>query len=350
MIFANALRRSRVLILALLLFAAVPVVLNGGFATAITLGPRSTHLGTSVPGAQTTHTHTFGTIIAATIGSIRFEYCVNDPFAGQPCVAPAGIDVSTALIASQTGISGLSVHGNTTSNDLVLTRVAGNVNPTTITIRTTNVTNPTTLGSMYVRISTYPTTDGTGPFDQDGGVGITIQNGVGTSVIVPPYLTFCTGITVSSNCSSATGAYVGLGELSPAAARIGTSQYAGATNDFGGFAVSMIGSTMTSGNNIVPALNTPTNSIPGTSQFGINLRANSNPAGGLNPSGAGVSTPTSSYNNVNQFTFVPGATISSSTHSTAYNVMTVSYMVNVSTSQSPGVYTTTLTYIAVAAF
>lgn len=346
---AHALRRTHVFELALSLFVMV-LILFGMPVNAAYVDDQSVTLGTSAPSAQSIHTFRLGIGAPATVGSVRFEYCVNDPFPGQPCVAPSGLDVSSVAITQQSGITGFTIHGSTTQNDLILTRVPGVVGPANLAITVSGVTNPDTVGTLYVRMSVHPTNDASGPFDYEGGTAISIANGSRAAGYVPPYLTFCVGVTVASNCSAATGSYVGLGELTTTSARLGQSQYAGATNDFSGFSVSVIGPTMTSGNNIVTALGVPTNSIPGTSQFGINLRANTNPSGGLNPSGAGSSTPLGSYNSPNQFMFSSGATISNSTRATAYNVMTVSYMVNVSPAQPAGVYTTTLTYIAVAAF
>jgi hypothetical protein len=107
---------------------------------------------------------------------------------------------------------------------------------------------------------------------------------------------------------------------------------------------------MTSGNNTITALSSPTPSLPGISQFGINLRDNSSPQVGEEPAGPGTAAPAPDYNIPNFFTFRPGDTIASSSLSTEFNRLTVSYVANVSADQPVGVYSTTITYLAVAQF
>ncbi len=141
-----------------------------------------------------------------------------------------------------------------------------------------------------------------------------------------------------------------MGELAPSRTATATSQFAAYTNDGSGYAVAMTGVTMTSGNNVIPPLASPQPSLRGVSQFGMNLRANSNPNVGLDPIGAGTGKAQAGYNIPNQFKFVPGDTIVISSLPTQSNIFTASYMVNVSAAQNPGVYSSTITYIATAQF
>jgi hypothetical protein len=156
-------------------------------------------------------------------------------------------------------------------------------------------------------------------------------------------------VTVALDCSTAGGEFLGFGELSSSQTKYMTSQYSGATNDPGGYSTSLTGITMTSGSNFIPALNLPTNSQVGVSQFGMNLRANSIPGVGNDPSGVGTSAIAPDYASPNQFTF-KDQVLSSSNTSTDFNLFTVSYIVNITGSQPAGIYNTTLTYIATAAF
>jgi len=110
------------------------------------------------------------------------------------------------------------------------------------------------------------------------------------------------------------------------------------------------GTTMTSGNNEIAALDNPTPSAPGNSQFGLNLRANSDPTIGSEPSGSGAANPTAKYNIPNRFAFTPGDTVAASSGVTANRKFTASYIVNVTPAQQPGIYTATLTYICSATF
>ena len=107
---------------------------------------------------------------------------------------------------------------------------------------------------------------------------------------------------------------------------------------------------MTSGNNTIAAINPASNSQVGSNQFGINLRANSLPAVGNDPEGTGTGTPQAGYSAPNQYKFQNGDNIASSPIPSDYNRLTVSYLVNVGSSQPPGVYATTVTYLGVADF
>jgi hypothetical protein len=107
---------------------------------------------------------------------------------------------------------------------------------------------------------------------------------------------------------------------------------------------------MTSGNNTISGLKTPDFAKIGIQQFGINLKDNSHPNTGHNAEGPGTLMPTSSYGSTNLFKFNSGDVISKAASATDYNRITVTYIVNIKPDQPPGVYSTTLTYIAVASF
>jgi hypothetical protein len=101
----------------------------------------------------------------------------------------------------------------------------------------------------------------------------------------------------------------------------------------------------------------------GISQFGMNLKANttttSNPAVGTEVAPAANGTnfkgqAVTGYNTVDTFKFTSGDTIANSADGgagpTDPQIFTVSYIVNVSGSQTAGTYTTTLTYICTPTF
>ncbi|MEK7603319.1 MAG: hypothetical protein AAB459_03695 [Patescibacteria group bacterium] len=318
--------------------------------SAADLANRSITLGTSVASNVTTHSYQFTVPTAGILGSIQFEYCTNTPFVGTACTAPAGLNVSTATIQSQIGITGFSVHGSSTTNNLIITRVAGAVVPQTVTYVFGTITNPSAVQqSVYVRISTYASTDASGVRTDEGAVVFSTARQIGAQAFVPPYLTFCVGVTVSGDCTSAIGDKVSLGELSSSSTKTGTSQMSAATNDVAGYVLYLSGTTLTSGNIIVDPIGTPAASIVGNSQFGINLRANTSPSVGQNPTGPGTGSPTASFNSPNLFSYTNGV-IASSPNSTEFTIFTISYIANVPAGQEPGVYTTTATYIATANF
>lgn len=335
--------------------ALVSIVLVGSWlpdqATAGDLTDRRVVVGTSRPSAVTTHTFDLVLATAGTLGSIEFEYCVNSPFVGQPCTAPTGLDASAAVLTSQSGATGFSIHAISTANRLVLTRVPGASAPIPLQYVFGTVINPSqTLQTVFVRLSTFASDDATGSRIDVGSVAFSTSGSFSTNGFVPPFLTFCVGVTVAANCSSTSGNYINLGVLRSSQANTGTSQMSTATNDVTGYVLTIAGTTMTSGTNIISPLAVPTLSAPGNSQFGINLRDNSSPEVGLDPIGVGTGGPTVDYANANIFKFAEGDIIASSPLPTESNILTVSYLVNVNSGQPPGVYVTTLTYIATVQF
>lgn len=319
-------------------------------SNALPLPLRSVRVDHSAPGVVTTHVFNFNIPTNSIVGSTVFEYCTNDPFLDTPCTPPDGLDLSAANLDSESGDTGYSIDAATTTNNrLVITRppTISNVGPSQYVF--SNVVNPSTAGTVYVRITLHASTDGTGPYNDGGGVVFGIVPRLTTSAFVPPFLIFCTGVTVAPDCSSTSGSNIDLGELSPITPKTATSQFAGATNDLTGFFTNLVANTMTSGNRIINSLNAPTASVSGTSQFGLNMRANTNPSVGQDPAGVGDSVLTPDYNIPNRFTLRNGV-ITSSPLTTDFNVFTVSYIVNVPPEQPPGIYNTTLTYIATASF
>jgi hypothetical protein len=194
--------------------------------------------------------------------------------------------------------------------------------------------------------------DTAGSVVDTGAVVFVTEGSFNIDVYVPPYLTFCTGVSVSLDCNSISGFLADFGEFSEFVTRTTTTQMSAATNDPTGYNIFISGQTILSGSNIIPALASQSASQVGVSQFGINLRANANPSVGANPdAGANAGgTPAPEYNTPNLFRFVSGDRVAGSVLSTGFNRYTISYIVNVSENQRPGTYATTLTYTAIASF
>ncbi len=337
-------------ILAVLLIVVVPLCYVSG-AFAAELIDRSIRLIDPKPSQNTSYVLAYNIQQSNNVGSVSYLFCSNSPIPSQPCTAPAGLNVSGAAITSQIGEAGFAIHPNTNSNRIVLTRAA---TPTTTGQAQhvfSNVVNPSAVNQVvYVRISMHSSIDGSGGATDQGSVVFRTTGSISTQAYVPPFLVFCSGVTVALNCSSSTGFYIDLGELQSSQANVGTSQYSGATNDFSGYTVRIYGTTLTSGNETLPALATPSPSTAGVSQFGINLRDNSFPDVGIERQGSGTSSTNANYNIINQFKYTSGDLLSSVSTSSNYNRYTVSYLVNVSPSQKAGVYSSTFTFIAVASF
>lgn len=331
-------------ITAALTFMVAPLL----HVSAAQLPGRSLTVGNSKAVAITSHKFTFTMPSVQTVGSIKFEYC-NNPLESIACVTPTGINASAAILAVQTSMTGFSILSSASGN-IALTRVAAASPIGSVSYTFTNVVNPSVAGAYFVRMNTYASTDTTGVANNFGSVVGNVVSGVSISTEVPPILNFCVGQAIPTDCASSIGSFVQFGELSDQGTALGSSQMIAQTNADFGYVISMTGTTMTSGNNVIPALTIPTTSSIGVSQFGINLRNNTNPSVGSNVSGSGIGHPLSNYDQQNKFMFVNGDTIATSVNETDFNKYTVSYVTNVSSSQAPGVYNTTITYICVATF
>lgn len=293
----------------------------------------------------------FNIVTAGTLGSMQLLFCSNSSLPTEPCTAPNGFDASNAVFSMETGVSGLSISNASTANDLILTRPPAPSAAVPVTLTFTNITNPTDAGSYYLRVLTYPTNDATGPYTDNGGMAFDMNAAVNVHVQVPPYLLFCTGNTiVGTDCSTAAGDFIDMGPLGTSRTSSGTSQMVIATNAQNGYNISANGGTLTSGNNTIASLSTASPAQTGVSQFGINLRANSKPSVGTDPSGGGIGTPTANYNQPNLYTYNNGDTVATANGVTDYRKFTVSYIVNISSQQPAGVYASTFTYVALSNF
>ncbi len=316
------------------------------------LDTRSVQITSAIPSATTSQVFSFNVPSTSTVGSIEFEYCSNSPFIGTACTVPAGMNAAGAALVGQTNNVGFTLDLiNTTSNRIVLTRPASSSITGMSSYTFDTVVNSSTANqTIYVRIALFGSVDATGPRGDNGAVAFAITGAFRVGAYVPPYLIFCAAITVALDCSTTNGLLINFGELSKIETKTATSQFSGATNDPTGYSVAISGQTMTAGNQIIPPLSVVTPSAIGVSQFGINLRSNTVPSVGAEPSGAGTAAVNGSYAVPNQYKFANGEQLVSSPISTDYNLHTVSYIVNIETGQQPGYYATTLTYIATAAF
>lgn len=344
---------KKIYILAVIVFFIITIILSLPVGAA-DLTSRSITLGSSFPSENTTHSYVFTTATASPIGSVQFEYCSNSPLFVEPCTAPAGLNVVSAGIASQVGITGFSVSGASTNSNLIISRAPVAVaSGTSASFVFSNVINPSTSNEIdYVRISVFDGINATGSVIDTGAVVFVVDDRFNVDAYVPPYLTFCKGVNVSLDCSTTSGFLIDFGEFSSNSASAVTTQMSASTNDPTGYNIFVNGPSPLSGSNQIPGLINQTSSSPGTSQFGINLRANNSPNVGVNPQAGAVSngSPAANYNSPNLFRYVSSERVGGSTRSSGFNRYTVSYIVNVSEDQNPGVYATTLTYTAIASF
>lgn len=325
--------------------------------------------GGSKPGGVVKHKFDFTLPSSGNVGSIKLQYCTT---ASGSCVVPTGLVTTAATLTAQSGVAGFTLN-NSTNGAPYLTRASASVTgPIAVSYTLSTVTNPTTTNyTFFVRISTYVATDTTGTAVDTGNVTAATATQILLSGTMPESLVFCAGqaigLTASvPDCSTVTTGSVAFDQLfSPVDTSTAQSQLAASTNAGSGYAITVNGPTLTSGGNTVTAMSTSTTGVRGTSQFGLNLKANTMttasqtsgfgleiavPSNGTNYRG----TAAPGYDTVNNFKFTTGDVVATSTNGGAggsdAQIYTVSYIVNVPGSQPAGTYTTTLTYICTPTF
>ncbi len=188
-------------------------------------------------------------------------------------------------------------------------------------------------------------------FDSIGAVGVgdsagtAYQTQSGYTTTNDPNLSFIV------NTSS-----VSLGALTSGSTATGTATFSVLNYTSYGYIVQVLGNTPSNGVHNLTALSSPTSSVAGTEQFGINLVANTAPATfGANP----VQVPSSSfsygvaasgYNTANQYKYVSGNTIASAPKTSGRTDFTVSYIANVATLTPGGSYSGSQTLIVVGTY
>lgn len=341
--------------------------------------------GGSKPGGTVNHQFNFTIPTTATaIGSIKFEYCTtaaNSPSV-PTCVMPTAMDSTlggTALGSEAgSGATGFSLNKTTNGAPYLYKATAAVPANGNLAFRLDNIKNPSTEGTFFVRISTYNSTDTTGSPIDTGTVAASTAEQIILNGIMPESLIFCTGADIVKtagvpDCSTATGGSISFNQLfSPADTATAISRMAASTNAGAGYAITVNGPTMTSGSNTIAGIATPSASLKGTAQFGLNLMANTVAAA---PGFPGVSPLDSKdidsasngttlngrvmtdYATADTFKFVTGDVVADSNYNATgtpdpsdAQIYTISYIVNVPGSQPAGTYTSTLTYICTPTF
>jgi hypothetical protein len=313
--------------------------------------PRSLTISNSFSGAgNVEYKLNFSVVTLGLVGSVALQLCENTALIDEPCSAPTGFDASSVTLDSQSGMTGFSVSGLSDANTIILTRPPALENGVNSTFEFGHIINPANGGPLYARVLTYPTSDASGGYTDAGGMALYIIDSLSLNAEVPPYLLFCVGESITNyDCNTATEAFSDLGILSPTTTGAAQHQMVAATNADNGYSVSVLGTSMTSGNNVITAMTGQT-SQKGIPQFGLNLRANTSPVVGGNTVGPGVGAPASNYGQQNFFRFGNGDTVASAIDPDDFRKYTVSYVVNIAPGQPGGVYSTTLTYNCLANF
>lgn len=321
------------------------------FAAGQPLLERYVRIATGETSAQTRYEIGFSLTSSYTVGSIKLQFCANGPIRNTVCAVPVGFDVSGASIVSQTGATGFTVSPDSTPNVLILSRTPAVAAAGPVRINLENVQNPSSNSPFYGRLETFSSEDASGSGIDYGGLAMSLSNTLSVSTTVPPYLLFCVATSIPDyDCTTASGNYADFGELSAANTKSAQTQFLLATNAANGYSVYVSGPTMSSGLSAIPNVTSPDVSRPGTSQFGLNLVANTTPNIGHNVTGPGVGAVSPDYGIANRFQYLPGDQVSYAPTTTDFRRFTVSYIVNISKNQPPGIYVSTLTFTSLANF
>jgi hypothetical protein len=399
--YAISLKRTS-LLLAALAFTAALLVANlsifGAQADAAQLTVRSLSLTSSLEGdvgaataannetngADASHTITFDPATGGTIESLRFDFCTT---AINACTGPTGLVVNSGTaITTQTNegvtfTNAYAIDGTSDANTLNVDNATGNSFTAgtggTIVFTFDDITNPTDVGTFFVRITTYTNDDYTGAVDT-GTVASAITTGITITSKVVETLGFSTTAddagdpAEGSTCAALTGSGaltlgdVTEGTLSISQAYDEFSAFRLYTNAANGVVVQYEGSTLTKGaDNINAAGAGQVASTVGSEQFGLAVDAD----GGIFTEdnegfgGAGQLTLGANYNGgegtitnggTALFAFVADTktTMATST-SNAYvdcDTAAVRYIGNISPLTPAGTYTTTIVYFAVPTY
>ncbi len=316
------------------------------------LGARFLQVSSSVVSdTNVTYNLGFNIVTQSNLGSILIQFCGNSALFQDPCNPPTGFDDSNAVLSNQTGETGFSILTPTSPNQIILTRNSIADTPQPVSYTFTNIVNPSSDGGFFVRLQTFASSDASGSSVDYGGIATTTTPNLSIAAEVPPYLYFCSAIVITGlNCSTATGSYVNFGTLSSSNTSYGSSDLLVGTNGKNGYSITVAGDGLVSGNNVINSIAADDVSRPGTNQFGINLVANQSPNIGADPIGPGNGLPTANYDNSNFFMYQNGDIIASYNQPDNYRQYTVSYIVNVSSTQPPGVYVSTINYICTGNF
>lgn len=120
-----------------------------------------------------------------------------------------------------------------------------------------------------------------------------------------------------------------------------------------GYVVQLVGSAPKNGSTTISPIAPNDISRVGTSQFGINLVANTSPASvGANPDngGFGFGLASTNYDMPNSYRFVSGETVAQAPKSSGVTTYTMTYLVNVPALTEGGQYTTDQTLIVTGTY
>ncbi|HEX8182552.1 MAG TPA: hypothetical protein VF575_03030 [Candidatus Saccharimonadales bacterium] len=351
-------------------------------------------------GAFARHTFDFSIGTAGTVQSVLLQYCTT-PLLDTTCVAPTGLNTGTvASVATQSGGGAQPFTLDTTTSVttgnyfatypctsrahcITLQRASG----TNITAGqaislafgqgtgTDWIQNPTAVGTFYVRIYTFSnTTYTTASMIDAAAVAGSVNENIDITAKVQEKLNFSVSAAKNQDPGAGCAALTGTGAitlgsggvLDTSVAYDNHTYFRLSTNAANGTVVSYTGDTLkTAGgtNSIAAALATGEQSKVGTSQFGLGIDTDDTTLFGhsftnlvaTSPYAAAAGTITNlgtanfAFNTASMTSPVQIASATTGT-TVACDTGSVRYVANISPVTKPGVYKTTIGYIATPTF
>lgn len=389
---------SRTLAIVFILANLLPLATFGVAEAAYgQVSTRSIDMSNSVAGAaSTSYDVTFTTATAGAIEGLVIDFCDNDPIIGDACTYTSGQSTvtSSATTSAVTGPSNgtFTVYSNASPLIVLVDSTASTsvVSGTVVNFTLSGITNPNysacTGGTVpnctfYARVFTYTTPAGAeantggatiGTPTDAGGIALSTNAQITITSKVQEQLSFC--VYTSAACTTG-GAAVALGNTNGVLSSSGpyvdkNTKYDISTNAAHGAIVRMEGGTLTSGSSTITAIgSTATASSAGSAQFGMcnyessgsNLtmsayatyysggtcQAQTTQTAGTGSTG-GAGSATFGFNTTNTLSTY-GDPISADAAG-GVSTGTIAFIANIPTTQTAGIYTTTLTFIATGTY
>lgn len=154
------------------------------------------------------------------------------------------------------------------------------------------------------------------------------------------------------------GGLIDFGDLETNVTKYGSATFAVRNYLSSGYVIRIGGNSLTNSvntNESIAPMSVAAGSSQGTEQFGVNLRANTTPPVGADPTQAPDSTfsfgsAASGYNTVDQFKFASNDIIAESSASSGTTTYTISFIANIATNTPAGTYVGSYYMIAIPTF
>ncbi len=405
--FTSLARRTHTALLALLLVVAsfLPIFNFSSVSAYSLLGDREIRMGTSQAGVVDTDGYRVNFVLSEDITNLEgvvVTFCEQSPIIGDDaCDVPTGFDLDGASVtnadAGDVNLNSFTAAfenvstGGANDNTLILhnSTGVGAVNGNEVTFTIEDVTNPSDVGTFFARIMVYDgearalaynTDDDPAEIqspDMAGGIALSTAEVITIEAKVQERLEFCiyTGTSTAWNqddCSAPDDPVV-LGDVNGVLDNVNPSinndaRFNITTNASAGATIRMKGDTLRSGPTfeIASIGGTATGSDEGTEQFGMCLYSDTDtlfdaasltPSSPYNSGDCGDADSGQGPGNDNGATFAfddnttdgtlsPYGSIIATKAAGDWSTGVLVFLGNISTTTEPGIYTTTLDFIA----